>query len=241
MAVQALTAVITYIDEYEFTADTTDVSLALEAAVLESTNFASGGWVECVAGLKTGELTMKGNLSNVAPGPDQQLLPTLGSAQKVITYGLSGASGDRVYIMQGGKFAMKIFGAIEELAPFEVTAKVTDGNGVVAGTLAKAKGNQSGTGIVGSAVNLGAPIAGQYVYAAFHVFTNGGSITPRLISAADASFTSPTTRYTSGAITTTGGTWATRVAGPLSGEAYWKWDISALSGTSVVAAAIGIR
>ena len=108
------------------------------------------------------------------------------------------------------------------------------------GQLAKAKGNVSATGQLGSVLNLGAPTSTQYVYATLHVFSAGATITVEVQSDSSAGFGTPTTRGTIGPITARGGTWMTRVAGPFAAETHWRMNVSAVTGTHSVAGAIAV-
>jgi len=138
-----------------------------------------------------------------------------------------------------GHFNYQLLGAHGEAAPFSLTAAGTDGYGVVRGKLAKVKGDVSATGATGSVVELGEVAADDYLYATFHVLSAGTTITVQVQSAAVVGFGSPTTRATLGPITVTGGTWAVRVAGPITDE-FFRFNVSAVTGTFSVAGAIGI-
>ena len=55
----------------------------------------------------------------------------------------------------------------------------------------------------------------------------------------NGSFTSATTRATIGPLTATGGTWVTRVAGAITDD-YYRFNVTAITGTFSVGAAFGI-
>lgn len=200
------------------------------------TNFASGGSVERIGGLRTTAMAAQGYWESV---PDAAIFAGLGVTDRVVTISPRGAELEVAYIFQSGEFDYEQFGAVGEVVPFTVTSANTNGVGTIRGQLAKAKGNVSATGQLGSIVTLTGPTATQYLYAAFHVFSAGTTITVQVQSAALIGFGSPTTRATIGPITVAGGTWATRVAGPIT-DGFYRLNVSAVTGTFSVAGAIGI-
>ena len=86
-------------------------------------------------------------------------------------------------------------------------------------------------------MNLGAVGASEALYAAFHVISSGTTITVALQSDDNAGFSSPTVRATLGPITTAGATWV-RVAGPFT-DTYYRFVVTAITGSHIVAGAIG--
>jgi hypothetical protein len=143
---------------------------------------------------------------------------------------------------QCAKLKYSTFGDVGDLMPYALDLSGSNTVGMVRGQVAKAKGSVAATGVLGSVLNLGAPIAGQYVYAVLHVFgTPGTTITVQVQSDDSSGFASATTRGTIGPITTAGGTWLARVAGPFSGETHWRMNVSAITGTFTVAGAIGVQ
>jgi hypothetical protein len=93
---------------------------------------------------------------------------------------------------------------------------------------------------LGTGYQLGAVAATQYLYGALHIFTAGTTITVVLESDDNAGFSSATTRATLGPLTTTGGTWATRVAGAITDD-YYRFRVTAITGTFSVAGSAGIK
>ena len=59
MAIFALTSVTTTLNSVDVTAYTKSVTLSLDAAQLDTTDFASGGWTEMIGGLKSGTLNIE--------------------------------------------------------------------------------------------------------------------------------------------------------------------------------------
>lgn len=237
MAAFALINATTYIHGFDFTAKTNQISVNVEAEDLENTTFGSSGSRTRIAGLRdvTGEHS--GFWDNEV---DAAVFDDLGVSDRVVTVAPLGTANSPAFMYQAGNFSYEQFGGVGELTPFSVSMSGTSAMGVVRGRLVKARGDVSATGVLGSIVALGAPIAGQYVYATLHVFDEGTTITVQVQSDADGTFASPTTRATIGPITLPGGTWMARVAGPFSGETHWRMNVSAITGTFNVAGAIGV-
>lgn len=240
MPVKVLTDAFVYVDSYDFTGDSNTVRLSCEARTEDITNMRSGGWTEGVMTLKTSSLDARGFMSYGSTGADAQVFANLGTSL-VHAVGPSETEGGRCDIWQAANFNGPFFGVdVGGVAPYSIASQGTDGVGVVAAFLIKAKGTVSATGATGAEVQLGAVSATQYLYAAFQVFTAGTSITALLESDVDDTFGSPTTQVTFGPYTTAGGRWATRVAGPIT-DTWYRLNISAVSGSFVIACAAGIQ
>lgn len=244
MAVLALVNATTWVHGYDFTTDLNEVGLTFEVEDKDTTTFSATStdvYRSRIGGLKSVEAELAGFWQSAASGAvDPESFPDLGVADRVVTMSGTGATETSIaYMFQAGKFAYSLFGEIGEVTPFSLSMLGTNNVGGVRGQIAKAKGNVSATGALGSAVNLGAVGASQFLYATFHVFTAGTTITVLLESDDDPGFGTPTTRATIGPLTTTGGTWAVRVAGALA-ETHYRLNVSAITGTFNVAGAIGI-
>lgn len=242
MAVVALTDAFVYVHAHDFTGDSNNALLTMDVVDLESSTFNSNGWKEVAAGPKSSKFDLKGFWQSAASDSvDSDSFPDLGVVDRVLTVGDIETEGQVAYLAQLGKFHYQLGGPYGGLAPFTLGCAGTDGVGVVRGQLAKARGNVSATGQLGSIVNLGAPGATQFVYCTVHVMTAGTTITLQLQSDDNAPFASPTTRATIGPLTTVGGTWMTRLAGPFAGETFWRLNVSAITGTFNIAGAIAIQ
>ncbi len=238
MAALALVDAQTFIHGFDFTAKTNSVTVNSEAEDLDATTFASGGYRARVAGLRE----VSSDHSGFWDGPvDAYAWSSIGTVDRTVTVAPRGTEGTPAYLYQAGQFSYEQFGDVGELTPFSISMSGSNAYGVVRGKLAKAKGTVSATGVLGSVVQLTAPTATQYVYATLHVFTAGTTITVQVQSDNAAGFASPTTRGTIGPITTTGGTWMARVAGPFVGETHWRMQVSAVTGSFEVAGAIAVQ
>lgn len=234
----ALTDAFVHVAGYDFTGDSNMVKIDASADELPSTTFGSNGWKEVEAGLKTVEMQMGGFL-DTGGLVDAEAFSALGT-QVAYTAGLVETAGQAAYMFEGAKFNYNLLGAVGELAPFSLGCYHKGSYGLVRGTLMKARGNVSATGALGSGLQLGAVLSTQRVYATFHAFSVGTTITVVLESDDNAGFSSATTRATIGPITTVGGTWVTPVSGAITDD-YWRFRVTAITGTFSVAAAIAIQ
>jgi hypothetical protein len=246
MAVLSLIGATSYVGGYDLTGDTHKVHVAAMAEELDVTTFSTGAttlYRSRIAGLKDVEASWDGYWQAGSGLVDADLFPNLGTADQAVTVSPTGTETATAYLTQVGRFNVELFGGVGEVAPFALSAKGTNTQGLVRGQLAAAKQSKSSTGVLGSVCNITAPSSSsQYVYCAVHVFSAGTTVTLQLQSDTAAGFPSATTQATIGALTAAGGTWMTRIAGgSLSGEDYWRLNISAITGTFSLAATIGVR
>lgn len=101
MAVFALTSVTSTLNASDITPDTKSVVLALDAAQLDSTDFASAGWTEAIGGLKSGTLAITFNDDLVASAIDSDLWSIFGTVVTFSVKGTSAATGSSNPIYSG--------------------------------------------------------------------------------------------------------------------------------------------
>ena len=240
MTTFALTDATTWVNGYDFTTDLNQIQLSVTADELDNTTFGGGGFRSRISGLKTVGATLNGYWQSAASAaPDPQAFPDLGVADRVVTVAPDDAAGTTCYMFQGGKFSYEMFGQVGEVTPFTLGMSGTNGVGVVRGQVARPKATVNSTGATGSVVELGAVGSTQYLYASLHVFTAGTTITVQVQSDDNSGFSSATTRGTFSGVTTVGGSWLTRVAGPIT-DTYYRLNVSAVTGSFSIAGAIGI-
>jgi hypothetical protein len=239
MAIQTLNNAFLYAGNYDFSSDSNSATLTEDVAVLDATNFNSGGWTEQAAGLKSSTLAWSGHWSiddTNDQGVSNQGFSNLGSSQ-VFTFGAEETEGYPAYMLQAIESQYMEGGNVGEILPFTLSASGSSSQGTVRGLLTKARGSVAATGALGTGVNVGAIGSTEYLYGAFHVISSGTTITVTLQSDDNSGFTSPTVRSTLGPITTAGATWV-RVAGPFT-DTYYRFVVTAITGAHVVAGAIG--
>lgn len=228
-----------YVAGHDFTGDTNNGMLNLTAQGLDSTTFGSNGWMENAYGLRTVQFQHSGFWqSATSDSVDDESFGDIAVA-RAHTWSPTGVETDPAWMFNAAKSNYQLGGQVGPLAPFSLTSTATDKFGAIRGQLAKAKGAMSATGALGSVVQLGAVGAAQYLYATFHVFTAGTTATVQVQSDDNAGMTTPTTVATIGPLTARGGTFMTRVAGPIT-DTYYRFNVSAITGAFVAAGAIGI-
>jgi hypothetical protein len=232
-----------YIGGHDFTAETNKIMLSGETEELDKTTFGSGGWRERQGGLRDVSAAAEGFWqSATTDAVDPEAFTNLGVADRVFTVTPTRVENDPCYISQFLQSAYSIDGEVGQLLPFTLGFSGSNKQGLVRARLAKAKGTVSATGVLGSAVQAGAVGATQFLYATFHVFpTAGTTISAKIQSDNASNFPSATdvAGATVGPLTAAGGTWMTRVAGPITDD-WFRWNVTAVTGTFTVLAAIGV-
>lgn len=229
-----------WIGGFDFTSDTNQVGLQLSTTELDNTCFGQTHRSR-IGGLRNTAITAAGNwYSDTAAAPDPNLYAALGTKDRVFTIAPESEEVSTAYMAQGLTSQYDLFGQLDQVTPWSLTASGSNKYGCVRGQVAKAKGSVNSTGATGSVVELGAVGASQYLYASLHVFSAGTTITVQVQSDDNSGFTTPTTRGTFSGLTATGGNFLTRVAGSIT-DTYWRFNVSAITGTFQIAGAIGIR
>lgn len=228
----------TWIGGFDATGYLNQMAANISAEELDCTPFGST-YRRRTGGLKTLSATYSGFYEAGTGTPDPEFFTNLGTSDRVTTISSLSTETTPAYLYQGGVFRYSPFGQIGQVTPFQVSQSSTNAVGAIRGQVAKAKADVSATGATGSVVNLGQVGAAQFLYATLHVFTAGTTITVIVESDDNANFTSATTRQTIGPITTTGGTWMTRVAGAIT-DTHYRFNVTAVTGTFSIAGAIGI-
>lgn len=243
MAPYSATAHTTWVGGYDMTGDLNYTTLNLTRSALETTVFGNVARNR-LAGLQDVQSQVRGLWQAGTGLVDPTVFAGLGALQ-VVTQTVSGAAADVAYMYQAKSLDYEQFGEIDTATPFTLGIQGARGTGTlsagaVRGRLLKPKGSISSTGATGSAVQVGAISATQYLYCAIHAFAIGTSFTLQIQSDDAEGFPSATTRMTSDSITATGGYWVTRVAGPVTDD-WWRVNVSAVSGTSTIGVSIGIK
>lgn len=247
MATLALLNCFAHVHDHDFTTDTNQLNLNVEVTALDKTTFGSSGWTELAGGLKDLTFDMTGfwqsGFASVDQDQDRTSFDNLSVRNHAHTVGPVNTEANPAYMFRAGKFTYNLLGNINEMAPFTLNSRNTDGVGAVRGQLAAKKQNVSTVGTFGSGVNLGAGSAGKFLYATLHAFGVGTTITIDIESAPTSAFVAldTTTRATIGPITARGGTWVPRVDASAITDPWWRFNVTAVTGTFSVAGAIAIQ
>ncbi len=240
MSAISLLNVTTYADGHDFTSDTNTAKLEMTITELDRTTFASNGWKECVAGVKSVRFSEEGIWQAGSAQVDPEVFPNMG-ATKTFTLAPVATETGTAYIWQAKEVHYELpRGGYGELAQFLINSVGANGQGVVKGKLALKKTTVSSTGSKGTACNIATTSASAYVYASLHCFTAGTSASVRVESATESGFASATTVATFPAVTAAGGNWLTRVAAT-SGQNYYRFYVSGISGSFDLAGAIAVQ
>lgn len=233
-----------YLGGHDFTGDIDDWKMDGSSEVKKRTNFRSGGSNEYRIGLKVTSLSMRGFADLSPTGPDLALFtPYAGRSSSVVTVGNDEVEGTACCMTQSliSQFTPGGGAPVGELGAFTMAGTGTDVAGGVRGVLLKEQGAVSATGAIGTGVQIGAVGATQYLYSTLHLLgTAGTTITVVLESATANTFAGATTRGTFGPLTAVGGNWLTPVLGAIT-DTWWRFRVTAITGTWTVAGAAGIQ
>lgn len=195
-----------WLDLSDLTNDSNEVTLTGNAAELDATTFASGGWAAKVGGLKSATVDVKGFWDAGTPDlPDNLLYGDIGVGGLPLTIAQGGAVvGNIAYFATVGQPSYKVGGKVGDLLSFD-TSKIADSQ-LVRGQVANVTAKTS-TGTT-TGLNLGAPTANQRLYVALHVLTVTGTGSPSMTVALQgdtaSGFPAPNTVVTGTAITAAG-------------------------------------
>ena len=226
---------------YDLSDHVTSVNLEIMAEELDATTINSGGFREVLGGLRDSSLTMDGFYEAGANKPDALLGASVGNELIVTTVPDAGV-GNTAYFMKSRLFSYQMFGAVGEIAPFSISKsqsddKVVQGKIEIDGALT-ATGNSTG-------VQLGAVGSTEKIYVAIHCTAVSGTSTPtvtfKLQSDDNASFTSPTDVITFSDITAIGDDYQS-AAGAITDDYFrLNYTISGTSPSFSIHATIGIE
>lgn len=244
MAELAVVNAFLYLGGHDFTGDIDTWQMTGTAEALKKTTFRNNGANEYKMGLKTTTMSMGGFASFGADSQDAELFSFYsGRTAGVVTVGNDETEGQPCCMTQQfvPSFTPGGGGQAGQMSKFTMSGQGTDVAGGVRGYLLKETGAVSATGAIGTGVQIGAVGATQYLYSTLHLQGAAGtSITVVLESDDNAGFSSATTRITFGPLTAVGGNWATPVAGAITDD-YWRFRVTAITGTWTVAGAAGIQ
>jgi hypothetical protein len=228
----------------DLTASTNKVEVAASVEDKDSTTFASGGWKEVLGGLASTTLNAEGLWEANDPSlVDDNRWAALGGASDWSVCPQLANVGSLAYFTKAMDASYQLGGAVGDIAPYQAKAMGTWP--LVRGQIAHPPGTARTATGTGTGVQLGAVAAGQQLYAALHVLSVAGTVTPTITVAvesdADNSFASPVTALTFGAATAPGGQ-IIRAAGPNTDPWFRaKWTISGTTPSFLFVVALGVK
>lgn len=239
MATIAVNNATVYVGGYDLSSDLNKVAMNIKVDELDDTAFGDT-WHTRTAGLRDVTVNHEGHLSNTVD-PDATNFANL-AAQRVMTVtSTGGAFGDVAYLLNAAAFEYSPLDAgVGDLAQFSGTAMASDGVGVARGQILLPKQTVTAAGVTGANATLGLVGTGQYLYTAIHVFSAGTTATVIVESDDNAPFSSAVTR-SSTVVTAQGGTYVTRVAGPIATDNLWRVRVASVTGSFSLAVAVAIQ
>lgn len=226
---------------YDLSGQSNAIALDYSSDMLDETTFGQTTRIN-KGGLKSVVGSHAGNWdASDASAVDPVIFARVGvEAAPVVIAPEGGAAGALAYLLRAIHSEYTVGGAIGELLPFTVAMEGSGGQPLVRGQLLH---NAAATGnVTGTAFQLGALSATQFLYAVLHVFSGTGAFTVLVQSSADQAFTTPTTRFTFATVATgtpVASEWATRVAGPVT-DTWWR-ILATNPATRNFAVAVGIQ
>lgn len=234
-----------YLGGHDFTVDANQWDGGSSFEVLDKTVFRNNNgarWFR--GGLFSTTLSIGGFADLDEYGNDIELWNAhVGKTIKVVTGGNIETEGEPAIFTRSlvSTFNPGGGGPIGQLAPLTMSAVGSDRYGLIRGLLFAAAQTVTTTGAKGTALQLGAVDADQRLFSTLHLLGEPGtSITVVLESDSDNTFASATTRGTFGPLTAAGGNWLTPVAGPIT-DTWWRFRVTAITGSWDIAAAAGIE
>lgn len=240
----ALIDATTFVAGFDFTGTMNSLALNNGDQELDTTVFGNQAR-QRISGIEDTDAALQGFWEAGSATVDPEVFGKLGGARQVVSHSPTGVAGSTSYFYEASEYTYNLFGEIGVAAPYALSIMGASGNnspGMIRGQLTAAKGNVSATGAFGTGVNLGAVASGKYLYLAFHVFTAGTTLSVKVESDDNSGFTTAAdvAGATIGPITAAGGTWMTRVAGPIT-DTWYRLNVTAITGTFNVAASLGIK
>lgn len=245
MAFRVLTNARIFAGGCDITSASNKLELSAEVEDKDRTTFGSDGWKERLGGLADSAISAGGFWEAAdATKVDDQMWAALG-AHDAWTVTEHGATvGTPAFLVNALESSYKLLGAVGDVAPWEAETK---GNWPVPrGLIAHPPGTARTATGTGTAQQLGAVSAGQYLYAALHVLSVAGTDTPTItveIESDDAeAMSSATTRLSFAAATATGANEIARVQGAITDTWFRpKWTISGTSPSFLFVVSFGIK
>lgn len=237
MAAQVLTDAILWANDYNLTSVTHQIALNASVKEVDATVFGGNGYVTMIGGLRSVDLEVHGYWD--AP-PDASIYNSIGVFNIPVTVAPTSTEGSTAYMFQAARTKYDVFGKVGDAIPFSYSSTGSNTVGLVRGLIVDAPGNVTAVGVTGTPQQVGAGSATKFIYATYHVFTAGTTITIQVQSAPTVGGTY-TTRATFPAITATGGYWLTRVSAAGITDPWWRLNVSAITGTFNGAGAIAVQ
>jgi len=241
MAVYANTNMRLLVDGFALEGFATSATMDAQVDEIDITTLGSGGWRQRMTGLATHTIAVDGFQDFDTTGVDPTL-PGTSTGRNAVTFcPINGGAtiADPAFFGAGRTTTRTpISGAVGDAAGFSLAW--TGDSRLVRGQVLHPLAARTATGS-GTATTFTTPVAGQGIWASFHVaaVSGTGTITFTVQTDDNAGFTSSTTRLTASAMSAVGGQFATAATGALAGETHIRvgYTISGFTSVTFFAAA----
>lgn len=222
---------------------TNKISLMAEHEEKDATAFAGGGFTEVLGGLGSAKFQGEGQWEAGNAGMvDDVSWSDLGGLGPLTVCPDGADVGDLAWLTYAMRGSYTLGDAVGEVAPWQ--ASLASSWPLARGAIAHPPGTARTATGTGTAVELGAVTASQYLYAGVHVLSATGttpSITVKIQSDDGSGFASATDRITFSAATDRGGQ-IQRVAGAIT-DTFWRaqWTITGTGPSFLFVVSFGIK
>lgn len=228
----------------DLSGDTAKAELSAEVEEKDATNYRSQGWKEVLGGLASSSISAEGQWEAGDPGlVDDAAWALLGGRAPWTVCPGEATVGALAYFTHALQSSYQLGGSVGDVAPW--TAKASGSWPVVRGQIAHPPGTARTATGTGASMQLGAVPAGKRLYAAVHVLSVAGTATPTITARVESddnnTFTSATTRLTFAAANAAGGQ-ILRTDGTAVTDDWWRiaWTVAGTTPSFLFAAALGI-
>jgi hypothetical protein len=228
----------------DLTGRSNKVELNADVEEKPTTNFASEGWKEVLGGIKGSALGAEGQWEAGDAGKvDDQMWAGMGAVNAYTVCPHTADVGSVAWLLNAMEASYKLGGAVGDIAPW--TSAASGSWPLSRGRIAHPPGTARTATGTGTAVELAAVGASEYLFATLHVLSVAGTaaptITVKIQSDADAGFASATDQITMTAATAIGGE-IKRTAGAIADTFYRaQWTITGTNPSFLFVAAFGIK
>ncbi|WP_245786523.1 hypothetical protein [Lentzea albida] len=220
------------------------LEVAAEVEEKDTTNFGSAGWSEMIGGLASTKISGEGQWEAAdASKVDNAQWSGLGGVGPWTACPNGSNVNDVAWLTNALTANYQLGGSVGDVAPW--TAEASSSWAMPRGRVGHPPGTARTATGNGTAVQLPAVAAGQYLYASLHVLSVSGTSSPTLTvtigSDDSAGFASPVTRITFNAATARGGQ-IMRAVGPITDTWYRaSWTISGTTPSFLFLVAFGVK
>lgn len=244
MAKFVLTNVRLFAAGADLTGNSNKVEISAELEDKDVTSFGSNGWKELLGGLASSSFSCEGQWEAGDPGKvDDVSWSRLGDVDPWSAGPVGAAVGDLAYFTAALRSSYGLGDAVGEVAPW--SGEALSSWPLVRGQVAHPPGTARTATGSGTGMNMGALSTGQRLYAALHVLSVAGTSTPtitaRIESDVDNTFSTPATQLSFAAATAVGGQ-VLRTDGTAITDAWQRvaWTITGTSPSFMFVVALGI-